>query len=299
MTRSQANPAFAPPNVRPCTQARPIQIVLCGTSHPGNLGAVARAMKNMGLARLVLVAPTAGIDELALATAKHAADVLHHATVVADLPSALADSVAVWATTARPRELPLPVWTARAAAETIAADQQTGAGLISIVFGAERTGLSNFELSWAQRVIEIPANPEYPVLNLGQAVQIVAYELYIAAQSAALAPATRAADRAAYREADRAANQPLAMQATLAQWQAFEDRLANLLDQTPFFVRGATIASDIADNRARLMSKLRVMCRRAQPLSSELALIQGMLTALSSEPHPEAIPRPPKQGNPQ
>jgi TrmH family RNA methyltransferase len=289
MTRSKANPAFEPQNERPRTQAHQIQIVLCGTSHPGNLGAVARAMKNMGLARLVLVAPTAGVDELALATAKHAADVLHNAKVMADLTTALADSVAVWATTARPRELPLPVWTPRAAAESIAAEQQAGEGLISIVFGAERTGLSNFELSWAQRVIEIPANPEYPVLNLGQAVQILAYELYVARQSSSLVPGAIETD----------INSPLAAQATLAQWQAFEDRLANLLDQTPFFVRGATVASDMADNRARLMSKLRIMCRRARPLSSELAIMQGMLTALSSEPHPEALPRLPTQGNPQ
>jgi TrmH family RNA methyltransferase len=289
MTRSKANPAFEPQNERPRTQAHQIQIVLCGTSHPGNLGAVARAMKNMGLARLVLVAPTAGVDELALATAKHAADVLHNAKVMADLTTALAYSVAVWATTARPRELHLPVWTPRAAAESIAADQQAGEGLISIVFGAERTGLSNFELSWAQRVIEIPANPEYPVLNLGQAVQILAYELYVARQSSSLVPGAIETD----------INSPLAAQATLAQWQAFEDRLANLLDQTPFFVRGATVASDMADNRARLMSKLRIMCRRARPLSSELAIMQGMLTALSSEPHPEALPRLPTQGNPQ
>lgn len=288
MTRPTALPAAESLNASARAQAQQIQIVLCGTSHPGNLGAVARAMKNMGLSQLVLVAPTAGIDELALATAKHAADVLHHARFAADLPSALADSVAVWATTARPRELPLPVWTVRAAAECIVADQQTRAGLISLVFGAERTGLSNHELSWAQRVIEIPANPDYPVLNLGQAVQILAYELYIAQQSPPLMAAVETKTSA-----------PLAAQATLAQWQAFEDRLANLLDQTPFFIRGALLESDIADNRTRLMAKLRVACRRAQPLSSELALMQGMLTALTSAPHPEAAPRAPTQGNPQ
>ncbi|OYY54827.1 MAG: hypothetical protein B7Y53_05215 [Halothiobacillus sp. 28-55-5] len=285
MTRSTALPALKSLDASAGAPTPPIQIVLCGTSHPGNLGAVARAMKNMGLTQLVLVAPTACIDAVALATAKHAADVLHHARFMPDLPTALADSVAVWATTARPRELPLPVWTVRAAAEQMAGDQQAKKGLISIVFGAERTGLSNHELSWAQRVIEIPANPEYPVLNLGQAVQILAYELHIARQSRPVLPAH-----------ETETNAPLAAQATLAQWQAFEDRLAHLLEQTPFFVRGATLESDIAENRMRLMSKLRVVCRRAQPLSSELALMQGMLTALTSEPHPEATPT---QGNPQ
>lgn len=123
------------------------------------------------------------------------------------------------------------------------------------------------------------------MLNLGQAVQILAYELHIARQSRPVLPAH-----------ETETNAPLAAQATLAQWQAFEDRLAHLLEQTPFFVRGATLESDIAENRMRLMSKLRVVCRRAQPLSSELALMQGMLTALTSEPHPEATPT---QGNPQ
>lgn len=269
----------------PAAYANRIQIVLCGTSHPGNLGAVARAMKNMGLASLVLVAPTAPIDDLALAPAKHAADVLHNARVVADLPTALADSAAVWATTARPRELALPVWTARDAAQSIMADHRNRDGLTSIVFGAERTGLSNEELSWTQRVIEIPANPDYPVLNLGQAVQILAYELYQAQQKSA-APTPQNDDERATR-------------ATLAQWQAFEDRLANLLDRTPFFARGATQETEIAENRTRLMSKLRIACRRAQPLVSELAIMQGMLTALTAEP-PQAPPHPTTaQGNPQ
>lgn len=286
MTRPTALPAHQSPDAR--ARSYQFQIVLCGTSHPGNLGAVARAMKNMGLSQLVLVAPTASIDALALATAKHAADVLHQARFAADLPSALADSVAVWATTARPRELPIPAWTVRAAAERMVADQFARAGLISLVFGAERTGLSNHELSWAQRVIEIPANPAYPVLNLGQAVQIVAYELYIAQQSRSLLPAV-----------ENETSAPLAEQATLAQWQAFEERLAHLLDQTPFFVRGAHLKSDIADNRARLMSKLRMVCRRAHPLSSEIAIMQGMLTALTREPQPEAVSGAPTQGNPQ
>lgn len=249
--------------------ALPIQIVLCGTSHPGNLGAVARAMKNMGLSQLVLVAATAVIDDVALATAKHAAEVLLNARHVADLPAALADSVAVWATTARPRELHLPIWRVRAAAEAIVTSSHAQTGLISIVFGAERTGLTNHELSWAQRVIEIPANPDYPVLNLGQAVQILAYELHVA-QQAAPEP----------RDVVNEAN-PLA---TLAEWQSFEQRLADLLDQTPFFVRGATTPNDVADNRERLMSKLRILCRRAQPLSNELAIMQGMLRALATEP---------------
>ncbi|OZB56661.1 MAG: hypothetical protein B7X35_04550 [Halothiobacillus sp. 14-56-357] len=131
MTSSSAIHNVSSPDAR----ADRIQIVLCGTSHTGNLGAVARAMKNMGLHRLVLVSPKATIDDQALATAKHAADILNTARQVDNLPAALADSVEVWATTARPRDLHLPVLSARDAAEIIAATPTTG--MISIVFGAE------------------------------------------------------------------------------------------------------------------------------------------------------------------
>ena len=246
-----------------------IQIVLCGTSHTGNLGAVARAMKNMGLSRLVLVSPKTTIDEHALATAKHAADILNTARQVDDLPTALADSVEVWATTARPRDLHLPVWPARLAAESIAA---TGSnGTISIVFGAERTGLTNQELSWAQRIIEIPANPDYPVLNLGQAVQIVAYELHMAHMTTQNSP---------NREID---TDELA---TAAEWAAFEQRLTEHLDRTAFFHRTGSAEKDIAANRERLMGRLRVLCRRAQPTRNELAVMQGMLRALTETATP-------------
>jgi tRNA (cytidine32/uridine32-2'-O)-methyltransferase len=245
-------------------RANRIQIVLCGTSHAGNLGAVARAMKNMGLHRLVLVSPKTDIDELALATAKHAADILSTARQVDTLPDALANSVEVWATTARPRELHLPVWSARAAAEAIAAP--TATGITSIVFGAERTGLTNQELSWAQRIIEIPANPDYPVLNLGQAVQIVTYEWRMAHEATKNRPEPDIDDLDL---------------ATAAEWAAFEHRLAEQLDRTSFFHRNGKAEKDIDANRERLMGRLRVLCRRAHPTRNELAVMQGMLRALT------------------
>lgn len=248
----------------PDVHAGRIQIVLCGTSHTGNLGAVARAMKNMGLHRLVLVSPKTAIDDQALATAKHAADILNTARQVDNLPDALADSVEVWATTARPRDLHLPVMSARDAAETIAASPSTG--MISIVFGAERTGLTNQEISWAQRIIEIPANPDYPVLNLGQAVQIVAYEWRMAHETARSAPQP---------------NIDSTELATTAQWAAFEQRLTEQLDRTPFFHRTGSAEKDIAANRERLMARLRVLCRRANPTRNELAVMQGIVRALT------------------
>ncbi|OZB36943.1 MAG: hypothetical protein B7X44_03785 [Halothiobacillus sp. 15-55-196] len=266
MTSSSAIHNVSSPDAR----ADRIQIVLCGTSHTGNLGAVARAMKNMGLHRLVLVSPKATIDDQALATAKHAADILNTARQVDNLPAALADSVEVWATTARPRDLHLPVLSARDAAEIIAATPTTG--MISIVFGAERTGLTNQEISWAQRIIEIPANPDYPVLNLGQAVQIVAYEWRMALETAISAPRPDI-------DSDDLA--------TTAEWIGFEQRLTELLDRTSFFHRTGSAEKDIAANRERLMARLRVLCRRANPTRNELAVMQGIVRALTEPTAPQ------------
>lgn len=243
-----------------------VQVVLCGTTHSGNLGAVARAMKNMGLSRLVLVAPKADIDEQALATAKHAADILHAARIVTDLDTALADSVAVWATSARVRDLHLPVSDMRTAARSVWQDLSQGAGQVSILFGAERTGLTNQELVSAHRLIEIPANPAYPVLNLGQAVQIVAYELRMACREAVAEPSPPDDDWA-----------------TMAELTAFERRLAAALDHTAFFVRGDDAPDAVAQNRKRLLSRIQIFFRRARPTRNELAILQGMLSALTTD----------------
>lgn len=251
-----------------------IQVVLCGTSHSGNLGVVARAMKNMGLSRLVLVAPKAELDAQALSTAKHAADLLQAARVEPDLSAALGDSIAVWATSARERELQLPVFDVRTAAHTIRSDLARGGGVISILFGAERTGLTNQELASAQRLIEIPANPAYPVLNLGQAVQIVSYELFMAGLMAD-------ADGKAVASAADVDEDP--DWASMAELSAFETRLAEALDRTTFFVRGAESAEVIAQNRQRLLSRVQILFRRARPTRNELAVLHGMVRALSLE----------------
>lgn len=245
------------------------QVVLCGTTHSGNLGAVARAMKNMGLSRLVLVAPKASLDDQAYATAKHAEDILRGARLVPDLDVALADSQAVWATSARMRELHLPVHTARDAAQSIRQDLAYSPGVVSILFGTERTGLTNRELASAQRLIEIPANPDYPVLNLGQAVQVVAYELRMASAGApAILPGAATSGDCDW--------------ADMAELAAFEGRLAAALDRTGFFVRGDGGVEAVAQNRDRLLTKFRVLCRRARPTRNELAILHGMLRALTS-----------------
>jgi tRNA/rRNA methyltransferase len=155
------------------------RIVLVGTSHPGNIGAAARAMLTMGLTRLVLVNPRRFPDPEAIALASGATAVLDAARVEASLEEALAGCVLTVGLTARPREFAGRVVPVRlAAGEAMAAAAH---GDVAFVFGGEMSGLSNRELSRCGTVATIAANPAYTSLNLAAAVQVVAYELRVAA----------------------------------------------------------------------------------------------------------------------
>lgn len=152
-----------------------IRIVLVETSHPGNLGAVARAMKVMGLSDLRLAAPKCGIDDEARARASGAVDVLEAACVCGNLDEALADTVLAAACTSRRRELPHPAFTPRQAAPELL--KLASNAPVAVVFGSETFGLSNEQLMKCRWLINIPTNPDYASLNLGAAVQVLAYEL--------------------------------------------------------------------------------------------------------------------------
>jgi len=165
-----------------------LRIVLCRPSHPGNIGAAARAMKTMGLADLRLVAPQRYPAPEAQWLATHALDVLEAARTHASLGEALADCVAAFALSARPREWSPQVLAARAAAQI--ALERAAHGPVAFVFGSESAGLSNDELFACQHLVHIPAHPLYSSLNLAQAVQVVCYELHVAAGAAV--PAARA-----------------------------------------------------------------------------------------------------------
>lgn len=155
-----------------------IRIVLVRTRHPGNIGAAARAMLTMGLARLVLVAPARFPDPEAVALATGATGVLDAARVVATLDEALAGCALAIGLSARPREYAGRVLALReAAAEAIA---HADAGDVAIVFGTEMSGLSNEELARCGIAATIPANEDYPSLNVAAAVQVAAYELRVA-----------------------------------------------------------------------------------------------------------------------
>ena len=161
------------------------RIVLVRTSHPGNIGSTARAMKNMGLASLTLVTPKRFPDPEAVALASGADDVLSSARVVGTLEEAIGDCVGAYALSARSRQWgpeSISVRDAAGAALAEAAD-----GQIAFVFGNEASGLTNEELLACQHHVRIPVDPDWSSINLAQAVQIVAYELRMAATAGAVA----------------------------------------------------------------------------------------------------------------
>lgn len=168
-------PLPAPDDLR----LRQCRFVLFSTSHPGNIGASARAIRTMGFDRLSLVAPHRFPDPQATAMAASARSVLDAAQVTADLPTALADCHWVVGASARLRGVNLPELTPREAAAHAASVVAQG-GQVAVLFGNERTGLENDQLAKCHATVVIPADPSYSSLNLAQAVQLLAYELRLA-----------------------------------------------------------------------------------------------------------------------
>lgn len=233
-----------------------IRIVLVETSHPGNIGAVARAMKNMALDELVLVRPRQFPHPDATARASGADDLLARARVVPDLPAAVGDCGLVFATTARERDQYFRVLDARdAARELVAASAQQP---VAVVFGAERSGLTNEELNTAHALLRIPANPAYAALNLGMAVQIVSYEI-LCARSDVESSTARGDSR----------TEPLATAESMERLYA---HLAEVLELIDF--------RDRTQRGTHLMNRLRRLLQRAQLDTNEANILRGILTAV-------------------
>jgi TrmH family RNA methyltransferase len=233
-----------------------IRIVLVAPSHPGNIGAVARAMKNMGLTQLVLVRPRQFPDPEATARASGADDVLSGARSVASLAEALEGCGFVTATTSRDRDQYFRVVDVRAAAARLVTEAQRAP--VAVVFGAERTGLTNEELETAHALIRIPASEIYPSLNLAMAVQLVAYEIF-RAPGAAPAPAVSGA-------------------APLASAQAMQRlyvHLGAVLEEIDF--------RDRTQKGTHLMSRIRRFLQRAELDDNEVNILRGILTAVQSK----------------
>lgn len=240
-----------PKPVHPRPDHADLRIVLVGTQHPGNIGAAARAMKTMGLSRLVLVAPEKAPDRDTQAMAAGADDLVEAAPVFATLAEAVADCRLVLGCTARSRRVQLEQLLPREAAARALATAADGP--VAVVFGRERTGLDNNELQLCHAAVHIPSDPAFSSLNLAAAVQVLAYEMRLALLGA---PGDGA---------DAAARHALAAHAEL------EGLFAQL---------GETLeAIDFHKGRApeSAMRKLRRLYLRAGLDSAEVRLLRGVL----------------------
>jgi len=241
-----------------------ICIVLVGISHPGNIGSAARAMKTMGLASLRLVAPERFPATEATVMAAGADDVLARARVYADVASAVADCGLIVGATARARHLPWRVVEPRIAAREVAS--ASGEGSVAILFGAERTGLSNEDIERCQLLVSIPTGDAYGSLNVAMAVQVIAYELLLAQRDAS--------------SSDDARGIPLA---SATEMERFYAHLGEVLEEVDFRDRNA---------EGHLMARIRRLFNRAVLDQNEVNILRGILTAIqgkrrrAGQPHP-------------
>lgn len=232
-----------------------INIVLIETSHPGNIGSVARAMKTMGLKNLLLINPRKFPSGDANALSGNAIDILEKAKVYKNLKEAIKDSTFVYATSARVRTIQWPTKNAQDAAEEIV-KQVSANKKISIIFGREDRGLTNEELQIANTHIEIPANPEYPVLNIAMSAQIICYEILKASID------TTARDWHDYPEVD-------------------SENLQMLIDH---FIETATDIDVInPDNPKKIISRIKRMFTRLHPDEMETNFLRGFLSGIKKK----------------
>ncbi|MGI9436641.1 MAG: RNA methyltransferase [Geminicoccaceae bacterium] len=232
-------------------------VILIGTQLGENIGTTARAMLNFGLSDLRLVQPKCGWPNVkALKACSGAIEVLNGVRLYRNVDEATADLRLVLATTARPRDLPKPVVTAAEAGQdlraAIADDSPAG-----VLFGPERTGLSNDDLLYADAVLSVPLNPGYSSLNLAQAVLLIAYEWFQAGEPEKLGPSSTQIRRPA----------------TKGELAGLVDHLAQELDRTNFF--------RTPDRRQSMLQSIKVVIQRAGLREPDVHLLRGMIKALA------------------
>jgi len=238
----------------------PVRIVLVETSHPGNIGATARAMRTMGLGELTLVRPRAEFpSEAATARAAGADEILSSARVCATLGEAIDDCSWVVGASARLRSVVVPVVNPRECAEGIW--QKLPANRVAILLGNEQSGLTNEDLARCQQLVNIPTTAEFGSLNLAMAVQVICYELRMAAPN-------RPPPVGPGREA------PLA---TAADLEGLQEHLEQLLTASGFLH---------PDHQRQVKLKLRRIFQRAALDQNEISILRGMLSSLAPA-HPE------------
>tara|TARA_B100001971_G_C18121774_1_gene499832 strand:+ start:55 stop:825 length:771 start_codon:yes stop_codon:yes gene_type:complete len=236
-----------------------ICVVMVNTTHSGNIGAAARAMKNMGLSRLLLVDPIASIDEEAIQRSSRAEDILHNAEIHPTLESAIAGCGLVVGTSARSRSVPWPLMTPRQCGDRAA--QAAAAGNdIALVFGRESRGLTNEELHLCNAHVHIPTDENFSSLNVAQAIQVMAYEM-----------------RLALTEVENAE----AEQRWGVDWDypmATHDQLNGMLQH----MEQTLVEIGFLDPNTpkQLMTRVRRLFQRAAPDRMEINILRGMLAAI-------------------
>ena len=239
-----------------------IRVVLVNTSHPGNIGGAARAMKNMGLSQLVLVNPERFPDPAAVSRASGADDVLAGARIVSTLEEAVADCVLVMGTSARDRRIPWPVVDPREAADKVLDQlEEVADGPVALVFGREHSGLTSEELQRCRYHVHIPSDPDFSSLNLGAAVQVLAYELRMQSLYRQGQPTTFARAGESVEEGE----QPV----TSEQMERFYQHLEQVMVDIGFLD---------PQRPGKLMSRLRRLYERGQPNQVEMNILRGILT---------------------
>lgn len=228
-----------------------IRIVLVETTHPGNIGAVARAMKNMCLSDLALVAPRDFPSAEATARASGADDLLGAARVVASVDEAIADCHRVIGASARLRSVSVPQFPPRDCAAEAAAAATRGER-VALLFGREHSGLTNAELGRCHQLVHIPANPGYSSLNIAMAVQVLCYELLLASGQAPVAEAE--------------AREPVSARQMQGLFEHLEQAMLDIGFSDP-------------RHSEKLMLRLRRLFFRATPDGDDIRILRGILSA--------------------
>ncbi len=231
-----------------------VKVVLVGTTHSGNIGSAARAMKVMGLSQMVLVDPQCQVDAQAIALAAGASEIALNAQIYPTLEAAVSDCGLVVGTSARSRTLEWPMLEPRECGEKLISEAKQHS--VAMVFGRERTGLTNDELQLCHYHVFVPANPEYSSLNLAMAVQLLSYEVrmaYLALQQSSQS-STLQEEYPRHQELER-----------------FYAHLEQVIMQTEFIS---------AQQPGQVMNKLRRMFTRARPEAQEINILRGILTSV-------------------
>jgi len=231
-----------------------IKIVMVGTTHPGNIGAAARAMKNMGLTQLVLVDAQCQLDESAYARSSGAEDILDNSQRCDSLPQAIADCHLVAATTARLRTLAWPQQSPAQLAQNLLELSHEHSG--AVVFGREHSGLTNDELKHCHVLVNIPTIDAFSSLNVAAAIQVISYEIYSASLNARAGPVARTTDEP---------------RASSAEMEGYFEHLEQVLYSTGFL--------DPQSPR-HMMKRLRRLYLRAEPSRNEVNILRGILSSI-------------------